>query len=376
VGKLLILAWGVYPNTGGSTIIVNNIAEGYTKEELCIAGQAPAELPERRWEDVSDINLHYLNPFPINFRRPEKYIRWLKVRSIIRDVKRIVEEEKVDRILAIFPDEYYSYIAMKVSQECSIPFSIWFHNSYLENRSGIRKVLAQFLQPKFFSQSKNVFAMSDGLREEMKRVYPDVDIKTLVHGFKMNPTAVKEAPKDGKVRFLYSGSLNESCKDASLRLLNVIKRNPNYIVYIYSGNPQTFREFGIEGNNIVFRSFLPLDEFVAQLWKYDVMLLPHGLKGAFSDMEYRTIFPTRTIPLLFSGKPILAHSPKESFLSDFLRKHDCSVLVDEADEEQIEKAIEQILSNKKLVSSIVRNALNASRQFELDSVVSRLEMFV
>ena len=373
MSKILIIAWGVYPNTGGSTIIVNNIAEGFKKEKVVIAGQIPSTTPTKNWESFSDIKLQYLNPFPFNFRRPERYIRWLKIRTLCKQVKDLVREEGVDRILAIFPDEYYSYIAYKVSKELNIPFSIWFHNSYLENREGVLKMLAKRLQPRFFSSAKNVFVMSDGLRDEMKKVYPSVNFQTLVHGFKLSGAQqIEHSAKSTKVRFLYSGSLNQSCMDASLRLLKTIMKNPDYEIVIFSGNPQTFQSHGIIGENIIFKSFLPLDEFVAQLYKYDVMLLPHGLEGLRSAFEYKTIFPTRTIPLLFSGKPILAHSPKGSFLNEFLSRHDCSVLVDEPDEHMIETAIDEILNNEELVNKIVRNAQKASKQFKLENVVKKL----
>ena len=61
------------------------------------------------------------------------------------------------------------------------------------------------------------------------------------------------------------------------------------------------------------------DEVLARLGQADVLFLPHGLTGSWAAEEYRTIFPTKTIEYLISGRPILAHTPPDRFLTRFSR---------------------------------------------------------
>ena len=77
---------------------------------------------------------------------------------------------------------------------------------------------------------------------------------------------------------------------------------------------------------------LPRDEIPRRLAEADILLLPHGLTGPEEwSVEYRTIFPTKTIEYLISGRPILAHAPRGCFLTRFLAENDCALVVDRAD---------------------------------------------
>ena len=378
MGKLLILSWGVYPSKGGSTFLVNNIAERYGADELVIIGQKPTTMPDEKWEHISKVKMYYLDPYPFGLKLFSRILPWLKVGMLSREVKTIIEQENVDRILAIFPNEYYCYIAMKVSSALGIPFSIWFHNTYLENRKGVWKLMAEWLQPQLFAKAKNTFVMSEGMSAELAKIYPSQNFEPLVHGLNIEEEKLDYSQRDisGKVKFLYTGTLNQACFDASLRMFKVLMANPDYELYISTGDEAAFISRGITGDGVIFTPYLPMDEFLEDLKNYDIMLLPHGFTGAFSELEYRTIFPTRTIPLLFSGRPILAHSPSNSFLNKFLEENDCSVLVDEADEQLIENGIQKIISDKVLVERITSNALKAGQQFKVENIISKIEELV
>jgi glycosyltransferase involved in cell wall biosynthesis len=372
----LILSWGVFPSTGGSTIIVNSISEAFSPEQLVLAGQQPEKIPDKKWQDFSDIKLYYLNPFIFGISRKPKMIRWLKLFSIMKEVENIVKREKITRIIAIFPDEFYTYVAYRVSKKLSIPYDIWFHNSYLDNTSGLQYKIAKRLQPVFFDTANRLFVMSDGLNQEMKKNYPKINFQTLVHGFKIGSNVdVNVAIKSEKVKFLYSGSLNHSCLDASIRMMKIIKDNPNWELHVFAGNPEFFHTQGITGDNVVFHNFLPIVEFVQRLKEFDIMLLPHGIDGLRSEFEYRTIFPTRTIPLLFSGKPILAHSPKDSFLTDFLIDNKCAYLVTEKDDQKLKMAIDELIANTDLRELLVTNSIIAANQFKVENVAKKIREF-
>jgi len=248
----------------------------------------------------------------------------------------------------------------------------------IENRKGVWKLMAEWLQPQLFAKAKNTFVMSEGMSAELAKIYPSQNFEPLVHGLNIEEEKLDYSQRDisGKVKFLYTGTLNQACFDASLRMFKVLMANPDYELYISTGDEAAFISRGITGDGVIFTPYLPMDEFLEDLKNYDIMLLPHGFTGAFSELEYRTIFPTRTIPLLFSGRPILAHSPSNSFLNKFLEENDCSVLVDEADEQLIENGIQKIISDKVLVERITSNALKAGQQFKVENIISKIEELV
>ena len=128
---------------------------------------------------------------------------------------------------------------------------------------------------------------------------------------------------------------------------------------------------GLLANGVGYDS-VPLDKVAWRLGQADIVLLPHGLTGGLAPEEYQTIFPTKTIECLLSGKPILSHSPPGSFLTRFLKEHDCALVVETPDTEEIYRAIDRLREDEKLRARLVRNALKAVRMFEAPAVAREL----
>ena len=115
------------------------------------------------------------------------------------------------------------------------------------------------------------------------------------------------------------------------------------------------------------------DEVVDALKQHDLLFLPHGFEGGFNEIEYETIFPTRTIPYLLAGVPIVAHSPPNAFLTKWLRRHDCAEIVDTKKTEDLVGMVKRLISSPQRQSEIASNALVAAEQFQIASVVDLLK---
>jgi len=142
---------------------------------------------------------------------------------------------------------------------------------------------------------------------------------------------------------------------------------------MYSGTPASqFRNVGIEGPNIV-HTRVGFDEVVDAMKRHDLLFLPHGFEGGINDIEYATIFPTRTIPYLLAGVPILAHSPPNAFLTRWLQAHDCAEVVDTTDKDDLINALTGLIRSPDRQRTIASNALDAARQFRISKVSSILK---
>ncbi|MBE2270380.1 MAG: hypothetical protein IAE80_19245, partial [Anaerolinea sp.] len=114
------------------------------------------------------------------------------------------------------------------------------------------------------------------------------------------------------------------------------------------------------------------DVLIEKLREADVLLLLHGFTDTNTELEIRTIFPTKTIEYMLSGRPIIALLPGDCFLAEFLRRHDCAVLVTENDAEQLTAAIREVQANTALRERLVRNALCVVQQFSAPHVAAVL----
>jgi glycosyltransferase involved in cell wall biosynthesis len=168
------------------------------------------------------------------------------------------------------------------------------------------------------------------------------------------------------------GNVNASCDDAAARFGEVIANRPDIRLSVYSASdPGHLRAIGLLRDGVE-HLVISRDEVLARLGQADVLLLPHGLTGAWAAEEYRTIFPTKVVEYLISGRPILAHSPPDCFLTRFLREHDCALIVDKPDLGALRQAIEQLRTSYPLRQRLVRNALKAAEAFRAATVAAEL----
>jgi len=366
--KILVVSWSVYPSPTGSAVIMDNIASTFSDAEMVLVGDGKDLPPPDK--GASYPKIYYMNPNPGFLKRVQKYSRWMNSGKITRQIEAIAKSEKCTSILAVFPDEFYMNAAYKVSKKLNLPFYTWFHNTYLDNRKGLLKMVAKRLQPRFFDHARTNFVMSDGMNDYYKKAYPKLSFTTLTHGFEIPKVEYKAfTPNKEIVRFLFSGSFNEACREATVRQLKTILKNPNHHVHLFTGTSiADFEAHGIGGSNVHHEGFVTLEELRQRFVEFDIMLLPHGFDGTRTDVEYDTMFPTRTIPILYSNRPILAHSPKGAFLTDFLRQHDCAEIVDEKDEDALDAAIQRLLNDEQRREHLIKNALKTAQIFDLNRV--------
>lgn len=358
----------------GSSVIVNNVAAQFSPDEMVLLGEKPTKSHSEVWPDKNPC-IYYIDPNFTIGGRGTRYLRWLNFNRCFKQAKDIVKREGVTHVLAIFPDDFYLYLAFRLSNHFDLPFYTWFHNTYLDNYSGIRKRLAAYLQPRVWRKAKKNWVMSDGMLHFYQQKYPGVAFSTLRHGFPLQVPEYKAInfQKD-RLSFVFTGSLNASCEDAALRMMRHILQYPNFDLHVYTGSSlEYFERQGISGDQFHHHGFIPLEELYQALRQYDIMLLPHGFDGKRTDVEFQTIFPTRTIPLLLSNRPILAHSPPNVFLTNFLLKNDCALVVNQKEDQELDLAIKTLIENDDRRAELIQNALRTAEQFDISVTTAQIQ---
>ncbi len=367
--KTLIVSYSMPPALNGSTFVVRNLAAQFPNDEILVAGEMWRKSRARGTESPP-ANFHYVWKQPnINSVRLVNWARHLWLPIILWRLIRLVRREQVQMIVGIYPNEFYLRLAWWLSRLTGKPFAAYFHNTLVENREGRAKNRAQRLQRRVFRDAQVVFTMSDGMRDFLKPIYPDVHFVPLVHSHELpeqfenyNGTTVHQP-----LRIAFVGNANHSNWEAFERFWQAVKNEPCELTVLSAAPPEKFARHGIEGNNLKFK-LVPFREELDELRKHDVMFLPHGFTGGYSQAEYKTIFPTKTIPYLISGRPILAHSPTESFLTRWLNENRCALVVDEKDENQIRAAVRELAENGRLRKELVENGNRAVQVFGAERV--------
>lgn len=359
------------PYNCGSAIVVANLSKGFSKDEMVIVGERPP------FGNASGecSTLFVGNAFPLP-RRGARFLRWLEwmnLAKITKCIQSVAMDQGITDIVGVFPDGLYFTASYRAAEALGLPFYPYMHNTWSHNQHGLAAYFSRQIESFVFRRAEKIFTISDGL----KLFYENAGLErqkivTVPHA--ATPSRWHCGPMEKKcnsLRFVFLGNLNDSNLDAFKRMAKVCCSFREGSMSIITSTPRWFFEkHKIESERISFIDIPHWDDeaLMQELFQSSICLLPHGLSGGFSEIEYKTIFPTRTIPYLLSGTPILAHAPEGAFLTDWLTDRNCARIVTEASEEKIRSAIIELISDASLRDTVLRNAAEAAKEFDVATV--------
>ncbi len=87
----------------------------------------------------------------------------------------------------------------------------------------------------------------------------------------------------------------------------------------------------------------------------DILFVPLSFKTKY-PLLIKTSSPGKTYEYLISGRPILIHAPRGSYITEYAKKHNFALVVDEENIEKLKEAIRELCNNKELVTKLVDSA--------------------
>jgi glycosyltransferase involved in cell wall biosynthesis len=370
IPKTLVLSWSVPPAATGSGIVMLNFLRQFKQDEMVVVGALYSFHPRTPWSDDLPRIIYGMIQPPFTWHG-ERWLRRLQWPVLLLISLWVFLRNKCQAILVIYPDELFLLAGYLISRFTRRPLFVYFHNTYVDNNPD--RFFAHWLQERVFAAAKHVFVMSEGMRQLFSERYPNLDCSALPHIINepiVSPNEVKLPSLHTFLRLVFAGNINASCAEAAGRFLQWFQQTPDVTLTIYSGMPSSlFERLGFCGERISFET-VPYHVLLNRIRQGDVLIHPHGFTGLMQPVEYRTIFPTKTLEYLVSQRPILAHLPRECYLAQFYRKHDCALIVDEPTIEALSKGMARLSSDPELRLRLVRNALKAAVQFQ-GTIVAR-----
>ena len=378
--RILLVSSSILPQTGGSSVIVESLAQNFTHDELTVLGSStwkPDAVLGRKSDGPEFI--YFFTELYI-MGRGNRYFGWfrrLRLKKLYKVIETIIREKKITHVIGVYPNIEYCLAACRVADKLDVPFSSYFHNTYIEN-TAINHAKAREWQQEIFEKSVSVYVMSKGMQQFYAEKYKLNKFVPLVHTYNDEASAQGQTGLPGVGKTTYKlvaiGNFNESNLEATRRLLQAIAKHPKYELSVYTHVPKLLMEQrGLNPEHFHHKGAVSPQEIHEVIQQYDICILTHGFTGGYGEVEYKTIFPTRTIPLLLSGKPILAHSPEGSFLNDFIQEHRCAHLVDRAEEEAIIEGLEKISGDLDYQQRLAAQAAETARMFYGPQVVADLK---
>ncbi len=358
----------------GSGVIIGNLAKQFAADEMILAGERPFKRPAVTWRAEWPQITYIAHEWPPTWRG-SRWWRRLQLPLMLWRCIRLVKRSAPSSILVVFPNEEFLLIGYLTSLIGRLPLFAYFHNTYIENRRGLALDLARWLQTRVFSRARHVFLMSEGMVELYRKRYPQVQCSALLHSFNESVPEYKSLPEiHSPVRITICGNINETCRDATVRFSKAMARIKGIALTFLSATPRReLIELGLLQNGARHQT-VSRDEVIDRLQEADIVVLPHGFTGNSSPDEYRTIFPTKTIEYLICGRPILAHTPPDCYLTRFLRNHQCALIVDTPCIAALVEAVEKLRDDHELRSKLVTAATRTAELFHAPRVANGLRL--
>ena len=233
--------------------------------------------------------------------------------------------------------------------------------------------MAKLVQNRIFNSSDKIFVMSQGMKDLYKQKY-NIETIPILHSFSENID--KNNSKNILENSIFWGGSIYLINKETVKRIHKACLDLNFKLTLSAANKkENLEKMGFEYKNINILPFLSRDEYIKNISNQRALLLSIDWpdESSVHKDELATIFPTKTIEYLISGRPIIVHCPKEYFLSKFFKKYECGIVINQRDIQKIKDKISSALVNKKKLDEIIENAYNASKQFHISNVKSAFE---
>jgi len=351
--------------------VMGNLARQFTPADMTLMGAYYLNALPVEWAKGSP-PLRYVMVQPPETWRGARYLRWLQLPYVMLRGWWALVIGRCQGILSVYPDAIYLLVGYLLSLITGRALYAYFHNTYVEAHKGR---LARWLQPRVFRRARHVFVMSEGMRTLYAERYPTLACSALPHTFSGMPPPLEDAalpPLSAPLQTAFMGSVWASVSDALERMIAAVKAEGDVRCALYTGTPYSnLTALGATG--AAFTISTPDNAALRKaLRAADILLLPHAFQTGLPEEEIRTIFPTKTLDYLLAGRPILAHLPANCFLADFLRNHDCALLITEPTVEAVREGLRRLRGDRPLRERLAANALRAAAQIQAHRVADHL----
>jgi hypothetical protein len=239
---------------------------------------------------------------------------------------------------------------------CKIPFVMYAFDDYVFREIGIKRCFAWSLERSILSKASKILVTNEFMAEDYrKRHYSRV-------GIVRNSSPVREILKCAEQteklnacghKIVFTGAIYSAHFDSFRRLIEAMKmaKDDWKLLLFTSCKTETLAKEGIKGDMVEVFPHMRKSEALKKMLLADLLFLPLSFDSAFPEL-IRTSSPGKLGDYLASGTPILVHAPKGAFITEFFRRNDCGIIVDNPDVGGLVKALDGLSSNTYDTDSI------------------------
>jgi glycosyltransferase involved in cell wall biosynthesis len=309
-------------------------------------------------------------PGRVIYRASEPIILGLRVILRARAIARILRREKCDAVVVCtggnealdFPAAYLA------SRLIGAPFYAYLLDTYSDMvsfvlaKSLLGKGFMQRLEPLIMKGAAALIAPNEFLRDELLRRFQREAV--VIHNacdLSMYEGSQGDGGRridrsDNEIRIVYTGGVGlihfAAFRNLVAALDLLAARNIQFggkraRLHLYTAQSKAECDGeGIQGP-VVYHQHERGTAMPTIQQQADVLFLPLALNSPYPEIA-RTAAPGKMGEFLAARRPILVHSPADSFISWYFRHYDCGLVVDQNDPARLAEALELLLTDASL----------------------------
>lgn len=381
--KFALISHQVPPTGTGQSLVIYRMLQDFSPDDYSVISFKPHNADNDAYARSQTLpgRYHYLPP-PFRINRGHRFgLRHLReginiplaVAQQAKRIARIVTEDACAAVVACTGDVTLLPAGYLASRRAGVPFYayVFDHYSYREWADPAAAFWARRFEPFVMKGAAGVIAPNETLRDDLQKrfgiaatvIHNSCDIAPYETEAK---TGITGSPRN-EVRIVYTGAIYEAHYDAFRNLLAAITSLTRpATLHLYAERSQEDLEaHGIRGP-VVYHPPLAATEVPRVQMEADLLFLPLAFKSPYPDLV-RTSATTKLGEYLAARRPVLVHTPPDSFVSWYFREHNCGVVVDESDPARLAEGIELILADQSLQERLGANAwTRAQADFDIE----------
>lgn len=300
---------------------------------------------------------------------------WQKFSSFVATVKvhqsqlkKILVGEDCDTLVVCSGGFFEMPSAYLATRGLKIRFIIYSFDDFVYQWTGSLRIVARAMAFFAFRRADELIVPNEFLRIAYRKRFKKNSIvirNPLLPVFKENK---KKYFSKNDLNIIYTGSIYSAHYDAfnnltkALELIEIPAR-----IHLYT--TQSARELsgeGVSGKNVIIHGNFAQSEIFSIQKQADILFLPLAFHSPIRE-TIRTSAPGKMAEYLFSGRPILVHAPRDSYLSWYFKRKKCGLVVDTLNQEALAEAIVSLSKRTEQVKQFQKNALRCAKvDFSID----------
>ncbi len=373
-GRVALLSHVLPPSPSGQSRVLGLVTGGSRVDEVLWLTDDSAALdqagpPERARLESERHFLLPLPPWPL-LRHANKMAGLLPgLRRRAAHIEAILKADKCIALVACTGSVLNPPAAMLAAKRLGLPLVLYLFDDYgAQWPPGIYSRFARLWEPRVAAAAAALIAPNEFLAAEYQRRYgvEPAMVRNPLASDEVAAPAAAALPGD-QLKIVYTGAVYDAHFDAFKNLMAALASSALAAkLQVYSEQPPDWLvQHGISGP-LEHHGHVAPEEALAAQREADILFLPLGFDTP-KDRAVQSSAPGKLAEYLASGRPVLVHAPRDSFLADFFKRRDCGLVVDRPDPDELVRAIGRLAEDAALRKRLVNNARQAASEFSLSA---------